>query len=112
MLILSIILFFYGGKLFLFGGKDEIVIKKLGMMILVVLGILVVYIYSLYVFYMNNFSSVIGYIMDFFWELVILILIMLLGYWIEMNVVGNVGDVLKKMVELLFNSVIKVMDNG
>lgn len=78
----------------------------------VVLGILVVYIYSLYVFYMNNFSGLFIYIMDFFWELVILILIMLLGYWIEMNVVGNVGNVLKKMVEFLFNIVVKLIDNN
>ena len=47
-----------------------------------------------------------------FWELATLILIMLLGHWIEMNAVGNAGDALKKMAELLPNSAIKVMDNG
>ncbi|MDU2221982.1 MAG: copper-translocating P-type ATPase, partial [Staphylococcus epidermidis] len=72
----------------------------------------VAYIYSLYAFYMNNFSSATGHTMDFFWELATLILIMLLGHWIEMNAVGNAGDALKKMAELLPNSAIKVMDNG
>ena len=112
VLILSTILFFYGGKPFLSGGKDEIATKKPGMMTLVTLGISVAYIYSLYAFYMNNFSSATGHTMDFFWELATLILIMLLGHWIEMNAVGNAGDALKKMAELLPNSAIKVMDNG
>lgn len=112
VLILSTILFFYGGKPFLSGGKNEIATKKPGMMTLVALGISVAYIYSLYAFYMNNFSSATGHTMDFFWELATLILIMLLGHWIEMNAVGNAGDALKKMAELLPNSAIKVMDNG
>ncbi|MCI2840259.1 MULTISPECIES: heavy metal translocating P-type ATPase [Staphylococcus] len=112
VLILSTILFFYGGKPFLSGGKNEIAEKKPGMMTLVALGISVAYIYSLYAFYMNNFSSATGHTMDFFWELATLILIMLLGHWIEMNAVGNAGDALKKMAELLPNSAIKVMDNG
>ncbi|WP_186802301.1 heavy metal translocating P-type ATPase [Staphylococcus pasteuri] len=112
VLILSTILFFYGGKPFLSGGKDEIAAKKPGMMTLVALGISVAYIYSLYAFYMNNFSSATGHTMDFFWELATLILIMLLGHWIEMNAIGNAGDALKKMAELLPNSAIKVMDNG
>lgn len=112
VLILGTILFFYGGKPFLSGGKDEIASKKPGMMTLVALGISVAYIYSLYAFYMNNFSSATGHTMDFFWELATLILIMLLGHWIEMNAVGNAGDALKKMAELLPNSAIKVMDNG
>lgn len=112
VLILSTILFFYGGKPFLSGAKDEIATKKPGMMTLVTLGISVAYIYSLYAFYMNNFSSATGHTMDFFWELATLILIMLLGHWIEMNAVGNAGDALKKMAELLPNSAIKVMDNG
>ncbi len=112
VLILSTILFFYGGKPFLSGGKDEIATKKPGMMTLVALGISVAYIYSLYAFYINNFSSATGHTMDFFWELATLILIMLLGHWIEMNAVGNAGDALKKMAELLPNSAIKVMDNG
>ncbi|WP_210122800.1 heavy metal translocating P-type ATPase [Staphylococcus sp. GDY8P196P] len=112
VLILATILFFYGGKPFLSGAKDEISTKKPGMMTLVALGISVAYIYSLYAFYMNNFSSATGHTMDFFWELATLILIMLLGHWIEMNAVGNAGDALKKMAELLPNSAIKVMDNG
>ncbi|MDN8847942.1 heavy metal translocating P-type ATPase, partial [Staphylococcus aureus] len=111
VLILATILFFYGGKPFLIGGKDELKVKKPGMMTLVALGISVAYIYSLYAFYMNNISSAPDHTMDFFWELATLILIMLLGHWVEMNAVGNAGDTLKKMAELLPNSAFKVTDN-
>ena len=65
VLILSTILFFYGGKPFLSGGKMKL-LQKPGMMTLVALGISVAYIYSLYAFYMNNFSSATGHTMDFF----------------------------------------------
>ncbi|MRF36038.1 copper-translocating P-type ATPase [Staphylococcus sp. KY49P] len=112
VLILATILFFYGGKPFLIGGKDELKVKKPGMMTLVALGISVAYIYSLYAFYMNNISSTPDHTMDFFWELATLILIMLLGHWVEMNAIGNAGDTLKKMAELLPNSAFKITDNG
>src|SRR5699024_3583482 len=104
-------LFFYGGKPFLIGAKDELVSKKPGMMTLVALGISVAYIYSLYAFYMNHFSNASAHTMDFFWELATLILIMLLGHWIEMNAVGNAGNALKKMAELLPNTAVKIIDS-
>ena len=81
------------------------------MMTLVALGISVAYVYSLYAFYMNHFSNVSGHVMDFFWELATLILIMLLGHWIEMNAVGNAGNALKKMAELLPNKAIRIIDS-
>ncbi|HAR6073110.1 TPA: cadmium-translocating P-type ATPase [Staphylococcus pseudintermedius] len=111
VLILATILFIYGGQPFLFGAKGEIASKKPGMMTLVTLGISVAYIYSLYAFYLNHFSDATGHTMDFFWELATLILIMLLGHWVEMNAVGSAGDALKKMAALLPNKVIKVTNN-
>ena len=109
VLILSTILFFYGGKPFLSGGKDEIA-QKPGMMTLVALGISVAYIYSLYAFYMNNFSSATGHTMDFLG-----ISNLNFNYAIrtlDRNECRKSGDALKKMAELLPNSAIKVMDNG
>ena len=111
VLVLATVLFFYGGKPFLTGAKDELASKKPGMMTLVALGISVAYVYSLYAFYMNQFSNVSGHVMDFFWELATLILIMLLGHWIEMNAVGNAGNALKKMAELLPNKAIRIIDS-
>ncbi|MCH2815538.1 heavy metal translocating P-type ATPase, partial [Listeria monocytogenes] len=49
--------------------------------------------------------------MDCFWELATLILFMLLGNWIEMNAVGNAGNALKKLAELLPNTAVKLIDN-
>ncbi|MFP4943277.1 heavy metal translocating P-type ATPase [Staphylococcus pseudintermedius] len=111
VLILATILFIYGGQPFLVGAKGEIASKKPGMMTLVTLGISVAYIYSLYAFYLNHFSDATGHTMDFFWELATLILIMLLGHWVEMNAVGSAGNALKKMAALLPNKVIKVTNN-
>ncbi|ENJ3994683.1 copper-translocating P-type ATPase [Staphylococcus pseudintermedius] len=111
VLILATILFIYGGQPFLVGAKGEITSKKPGMMTLVTLGISVAYIHSLYAFYLNHFSDVTGHTMDFFWELATLILIMLLGHWVEMNAVGSAGDALKKMAALLPDKVIKVTNN-
>src|SRR5699024_4701032 len=45
------------------------------------------------------------------WELATLILIMLLGHWIEMNAVGNAGNALMKMAELLPNKAIRIIDS-
>ncbi|EOT2035337.1 heavy metal translocating P-type ATPase [Staphylococcus pseudintermedius] len=111
VLILATILFIYGGQPFWVGAKGEIASKKPGMMTLVTLGISVAYIYSLYAFYLNHFSDATGHTMDFFWELATLILIMLLGHWVEMNAVGSAGDALKKMAALLPDKVIKVTNN-
>src|SRR5699024_2851223 len=111
VLVLATFLFFYGGKPFLIGAKDELVSKKPGMMTLVALGISVAYIYSLYAFYMNHFSNASAHTMDFFWELATLILIMLLGHVIEMNAVGKAGNALKKMAELLPNTAVKIIDS-
>ncbi|MBP2024590.1 heavy metal translocating P-type ATPase [Peptoniphilus stercorisuis] len=101
VLILSTILFFYGGKPFLSGARDELKKKSPGMMMLISLGITVSYIYSVYAFIGNNILHLENMLMDFFWELASLILIMLLGHYIEMKAVGDAGDALKKMAELL-----------
>ena len=86
---------FYGGQPFLSGAKMELQQKSPAMMTLIAMGISVSYFYSLYAFYMNHFTNQ-AHVMDFFWELATLIVIMLLGHWIEMNAISNAGDALKK----------------
>lgn len=110
VLVLATILFLYGGQPFLSGAKMEIKAKNPAMMTLISMGITVAYIYSLYAFVMNQFSHL--HVMDFFWELASLIVIMLLGHWIEMNAVANAGDALKKLAELLPDEVTRMKDNG
>lgn len=94
LLILSSIVFFYGGKPFLVGFVDEIKTKSLGMMTLVAVAITVAYVYSVaIVFGLKG--------MDFFWELATLILIMLLGHWIEMKSIMRASRELELLVQLM-----------
>ena len=101
VLILATILYFYGGMPFLKGAVMEVKRKSPGMMMLISLGITVSYVYSVYAFIANNFLNNETMVMDFFWELATLIVIMLLGHWIEMNAVSNAGNALQRMAELL-----------
>ncbi|MPM02784.1 Copper-exporting P-type ATPase B [bioreactor metagenome] len=112
VLVLSSILFFYGGTPFLKGAKMELKEKNPAMMTLISMGITVAYIYSVYAFISNHFFPDAEHRMDFFWELATLIVIMLLGHWIEMRAVGNAGNALKKMAELLPGSAHLVDEHG
>lgn len=112
VMILATILYFYGGAPFLTGARDELKAKSPAMMTLIALGITVAYTYSLYAFIMGSIVSSQTHVMDFSWELATLILIMLLGHWIEMKAVGNAGNALQKMAELLPNSANLVDENG
>lgn len=111
VLVFATILFFYGGQPFLSGAKMELQQKSPAMMTLIAMGISVSYFYSLYAFFMNHFTTN-HHVMDFFWELATLIVIMLLGHWIEMNAISNAGDALKKMAELLPDTVKRLTATG
>lgn len=111
VLILASILFFYGGEPFLNGAKMELKQKSPAMMTLIAMGISVSYFYSIYAFIMNKLMPQ-NHVMDFFWELATLIVIMLLGHWIEMNAVSNASDALQKMAELLPDKVKRLNKDG
>ncbi|MFL2062307.1 heavy metal translocating P-type ATPase [Latilactobacillus sakei] len=101
VLLLATFLFFYGGAPFLKGAKGELAEKNPAMMTLIAMGITVSYGYSLYAFIANHFLATQTHVMDFFWELATLIVIMLLGHWIEMNAVMSAGSAMEKMAALL-----------
>src|SRR5699024_4828408 len=103
VLILATFLFFYGGMPFLKGAKMELSMKEPAMMTLIALGITASYGYSLYAFAVNHWGNT-AHVMDFFWELATLIVIMLLGHWIEMNAVEDAGNALEEMAKLLPNT--------
>lgn len=94
LLSLSTIVFFYGGWPFLKGLVDETKAKNPGMMFLIGFAITVAYAYSVAVVF-----GLQG--MDFFWELATLILIMLLGHWIEMRSVAGASRELELLVQLM-----------
>ncbi|EOS8036312.1 copper/silver-translocating P-type ATPase CopB [Enterococcus hirae] len=111
VLILATILFIYGGQPFLSGAKMELKQKSPAMMTLIAMGITVAYVYSVYSFIANLINPH-THVMDFFWELATLIVIMLLGHWIEMNAVSNASDALQKLAELLPESVKRLKKDG
>ena len=94
LFFLSTVVFFYGGFPFLKGLIEELKQKALGMMTLIAVAITAAYFYSV--------ATVFGLQgMDFFWELCTLILIMLLGHWIEMRSVGGASHELELLVRLM-----------
>ncbi|WP_119327340.1 heavy metal translocating P-type ATPase [Companilactobacillus musae] len=105
VLVLATFLYFYGGKPFITGARGELAEKKPAMMTLITMGISVAYIYSLYAFVENNLLHSSTHIMDFFWELASLIVIMLLGHWIEMKSTMSAGNALQKIASLVPNQV-------
>jgi Cu2+-exporting ATPase len=94
LLLLSSIVFFYGGWPFMKGLVGEVKAKNPGMMTLIGFAISVAYFYSV--------ATVFGLKgMDFFWELATLILIMLLGHWIEMKSIAGASRELELLVQLM-----------
>ena len=102
---LSAIAFFYGGWPFLNGLFGELRNRRPGMMTLIALAISVAFFYSSAVVF--GLSGKV-----FFWELVTLIDIMLLGHWIEMKSVMGASGALEALVRLLPASAHRVAEDG
>jgi len=102
---ISTFIYFYGGKPFLKGLFDELKKKQPGMMTLIALAITVAYAYS---------SGVVFGIRGefFFWELVTLIDIMLLGHWIEMRSVMGASRALEELARLMPSQAHLVLSDG
>jgi len=94
LLSLSSFTFFYGGWPFLKGFVDEIKSRSPGMMTLIALAITVAYVFSVAIIF--GFQG-----MDFFWELATLIVIMLLGHWVEMKSVLGASNALQLLVSMM-----------
>lgn len=103
--LFGIILFFYGGLVFLKSAKAELQARQPGMMTLISLAITVAFGYSLAVA-----LGLDG--MDFWWELSTLITIMLLGHWLEMASVMNAQGALNELAKLLPNTAERVTKSG
>lgn len=99
--LISSVMFFYCGEPFFSGAKGEFKLKKPAMMALISMGITVSYAYSIYAVIANNFLHVGTHVNDFFFELATLIVIMLLGHWIEMDTMMAAGSAVDKLAALL-----------
>ncbi|MCM8826374.1 MAG: copper-translocating P-type ATPase [Candidatus Omnitrophica bacterium] len=105
LLVISTFIYFYGGKPFLKGLFDELKRRQPAMMTLVGLAITIAYVYSSLV--------VLGLKGEiFFWELVTLIDIMLLGHWIEMKSVIGASAALEELARLLPSEAHLILEDG
>lgn len=91
---LSTFVFFYGGWPFLQGLWSEVRAGAIGMMTLIGIAITVAWAYSLAVTF-----GLPG--MDFYWEMATLIVIMLLGHWMEMKSISNASKSLELLVQMM-----------
>ena len=103
--VLGTIVFIVGGRPFLTGAVSEIRARQPGMMLLIALAITVAFAASA--------ATTLGlFDLEFWWELAALIIIMLLGHWLEMRAVGQAQGALAALAELLPDEAERVSENG
>jgi Cu2+-exporting ATPase len=102
--VLSTVIFFYGGSVFLVGARQELGTLRPGMMTLISLAIVVAYLYSLAAEFVLA-----GDVLYF--ELDTLIVIMLLGHWLEMRAIGGARGALAELAKLLPDTAERVIDD-
>ncbi|KJC64822.1 ATPase [Agreia bicolorata] len=94
--VLGTVMFVWGGAPFLTGGLGEIKARQPGMMLLIALAISVAFV--------SSWGATLGLLdhqLDFWWELALLIVIMLLGHWIEMRSLAQASSALDSLAALL-----------
>ncbi|WP_235563902.1 heavy metal translocating P-type ATPase [Arthrobacter sp. Soil763] len=94
--VLGTVIFLYGGQPFLKGGLGELKARKPGMMLLIAMAITVAFAAS-----WATSLGLGGFDLDFWWELALLVAIMLLGHWIEMRALGSAQGALDALAALL-----------
>jgi len=103
--VLGTVIFLWGGRPFLSGGRSELASRQPGMMLLISMAITVAYTASL--------ATSLGWFdLEFWWELAALITIMLLGHWLEMRALGQAGSALAALAELLPDDAERIGPDG
>jgi P-type Cu2+ transporter len=103
--LLGTVIFVYGGQPFLSGGWAEAKARKPGMMLLIAMAITVAFTASM--------ATALGlFDVEVWWELSLLIAIMLLGHWLEMRAIGQARGALAALAELLPDEAERVTDDG
>ncbi|MCB2229651.1 copper-translocating P-type ATPase [bacterium] len=105
LFVLSTVVFVYGGWPFLKGLVSELRKGAPGMMTLIGIAIGVAFVYSTAVVFGLPGKT-------FFWELATLVVIMLLGHWIEMRSVMSASNELEKLAKLMPSEAHRVGDDG
>ena len=103
--ILGSVVFFYGGWVFLAGAYRELRARLPGMMTLIALAISTAYLYSVFVVLSGGTKTL-------FWELSTLVVIMLLGHWVEMRAVSGAQGALRELSKLLPDKAVLIVRNN
>jgi Cu2+-exporting ATPase len=103
--VLSVVVFTYGGVPFLSMARTELANREPGMMMLVSLAITVAFVYSVLNLFVEGTTP-------FFWELVTLIDVMLLGHWMEMRSVRQASGALDELAKLVPDTAERVTERG
>jgi Cu2+-exporting ATPase len=103
--VLGTVVFLWAGWPFLEGGRREAVARQPGMMLLIAMAITVAYAAS-------AATSLGWFDLDFWWELSLLVTIMLLGHWQEMKALGQAQDALAALAALLPDEAERVGADG
>ncbi|WP_194239346.1 heavy metal translocating P-type ATPase [Microbacterium sp. CBA3102] len=94
--VLGTVMYVWGGTPFLTGAVSELRARKPGMMLLIALAITVAFLAS-----WGASLGLLHHELDFWWELALLIVIMLLGHWIEMRSLAQTTSALDSLAALL-----------
>ncbi|WP_154794054.1 heavy metal translocating P-type ATPase [Occultella kanbiaonis] len=94
--VLGTVIFVWGGRPFLTGAVDELRSRRPGMMLLIGMAITVAFVASL-----GSSLGLFAHELDFWWELALLVVIMLLGHWIEMRSLAQTTSALDSLAALL-----------
>ncbi|WP_083290235.1 heavy metal translocating P-type ATPase [Corynebacterium sp. HMSC05H05] len=94
--LLGTVIYFWGGRPFLTGAVSEIRSRKPGMMLLMALAITVAFVSS-----WGASLNLLDRGLNFWWELALLVVIMLLGHWIEMRSLAQTTSALDSLAALL-----------
>ncbi|MFV8244215.1 heavy metal translocating P-type ATPase [Mycolicibacterium peregrinum] len=105
--VLGTVMYVWGGRPFLTGAVSEIRSRAPGMMLLIGLAISVAFIAS-----WGASLGVLHHQLDFWWELALLIVIMLLGHWIEMRSLAQTTSALDSLAALLPDEAERVEGDG
>ncbi len=101
--VLGTVMYLWGGRPFLDGAVSEIRSRKPGMMLLIGLAITVAFVAS-----WGASLHLLDHELDFWWELALLVVIMLLGHWIEMRALAQTSSALDSLAALLPDEAEKV----
>ena len=101
--VLGTVMYVWGGAPFLTGAVSELRNRKPGMMLLIGLAITVAFVAS-----WGASLGLLHHELDFWWELALLIVIMLLGHWIEMRSLAQTTSALDSLAALLPDEAEKV----